>query len=164
MRRYELVTVVTNGHRIEGRRGLILAFFGKILAFFGNKTAILQLFTGVTDGHSGHRWSQMVTAGHSWSQNRRGLGAPVEASPLIPRSASPRWSRTGGGRHQKRKRVKHVKLPYMGHLTKYNPILPSIMAVSLPGASQPVRDSVVDDAHDAQGAVCHAVCMSFTVS
>ena len=38
------------------------------------------------------------------------------------------------------------------------------MAVSLPGASQPVRDSVVDDAHDAQGAVCHAVCMSFTVS
>ena len=37
MRRYELVTVVTNGHRIEGRRALILAFFGKILAFFGNK-------------------------------------------------------------------------------------------------------------------------------
>ena len=73
-------------------------------------------------------------------------------------------ARTGGGRAQKRKRVKHVKLPYMGHLTKYNPILPSIMAVSLPGASRPVRDSVVDDVHDAQGAVCHAVCMYFTVS
>ena len=76
-----MVTVVTDGHRIEGRRGAVLAFFGKILAFFGNKWAILQLFTGVTDGHSGHRWSQMVTGGHSWSQNRRGLGAPVEASP-----------------------------------------------------------------------------------
>ena len=61
--------------------GPIFAFFGKILAFFGNKRAILQLFTGVTDGHSGHRWSQMVTGGHSWSQNRRGLGAPVEATP-----------------------------------------------------------------------------------
>ena len=83
MRRYELVTVVTNGHRIEGRRGLILAFFGKILAFFGNKRAILQLFTGVTDGHSGHRWSQMVTGGHSWSQNRRGLGVPVDGTPLF---------------------------------------------------------------------------------
>ena len=81
MRRYELVTVVTDGHRIEGRRGLVLAFFGKILAFFGNKRAILQLFTGVTDGHSGHRWSQMVTGGHSWSQNRRGLGAPADTTP-----------------------------------------------------------------------------------
>ena len=74
MRRYELVTVVTNGHRIEGRRGLILAFFGKILgffgkilAFFGNKTAILQLFTGVTVVTAvtdGPRWSQVVTVGH----------------------------------------------------------------------------------------------------
>ena len=62
-----MVTVVTDGHRIEGRRGLILAFFGKILAFFGNKRAILQLFpvsqmvTAVTDGP---RWSQVVTVGH----------------------------------------------------------------------------------------------------
>ena len=67
MRRYELVTVVTNGHRIEGGRGLILAFFGKILAFFGNKTAILQLFTGVTVVTAvtdGPRWSQVVTVGH----------------------------------------------------------------------------------------------------
>ena len=81
MRRYELVTVVTDGHRIEGRRGLVLAFFGDILAFFGNIWAILVLFTGVTDGHSGHRWSQMVTGGHSWSQNRRGLGASVDTTP-----------------------------------------------------------------------------------
>ena len=88
MRRYELVTVVTDGHRIEGRRGVVLAFFGKIIAFFGNKRAILQLFTGVTDGHSGHRWSQMVTGGHSWSQNRRGLGAPVEGSPYYYSSRS----------------------------------------------------------------------------
>ena len=51
------------------------------MAIFLPFWAILQLFTGVTDGHSGHRWSQMVTGGHSWSQNRRGLGAPVEASP-----------------------------------------------------------------------------------
>ena len=64
-----------------GRLGPILAFFGKILAFFGNKRAVLQLFTGVTDGHSRHRWSQMVTGGHSWSQNRRGLGAPVDRTP-----------------------------------------------------------------------------------
>ena len=78
MRRYELVTVVTDGHRIEGRRGLVLVFLGKIIAFFGNKRAILQLLTG---GHSGHRWSQMVTGGHSWSQNRRGLGAPVGPTP-----------------------------------------------------------------------------------
>ena len=83
MRRYELVTVVTDGHRIEGRRGVVLAFFGNILAFFGNKWAILQLFTGVTDGHSGHGWSQMVTGGHSWSHNRRGLGAPVDGTVLV---------------------------------------------------------------------------------
>ena len=81
MRRYELVTVVTDGHRIEGRRGVVLAFFGNILAFFGNKWAILQLFTMVTAVTDGPRWSQVVTVGHSWSQNRRGLGAPVEASP-----------------------------------------------------------------------------------
>ena len=59
-----LASVVTDGHIIEGRRGLVLAFFGDILAFFGNIWAILVLFTGVTDGHSGHRWSQMVTVGH----------------------------------------------------------------------------------------------------
>ena len=44
----------------------------------------MQLFTGITDGHSGHsghRWSQMVTGGHSWSQNRRGLGAPADTTP-----------------------------------------------------------------------------------
>ena len=50
MRRYELVTAVTDGHRIEGRRGLVLAFFGNFRAFF----------TRVTDGHSGH-------SGHSFS-------------------------------------------------------------------------------------------------
>ena len=55
----------------------------------------------------------------------------------------------------------------MGHLTKYNPILLGIMAVSLPGASRPVRDSVVDDV---QGAVCqccvhvlHSVLIEFLV-
>ena len=67
MRRYELVTVVTDGHRIEGRRGVVLAFFGNILAFFGNKWAIFsfsrvsQMVTAVTDGP---RWSQVVTVGH----------------------------------------------------------------------------------------------------
>ena len=64
MRRYELVTVVTDGHRIEGRRGVVLAFFGNILAFFGNKWAILQLFTMVTAVTDGPRWSQVVTVGH----------------------------------------------------------------------------------------------------
>ena len=64
MRRYELVTVVTDGHRIEGPRGVVLAFFGNILAFFGNKCAILQLFTGVTAVTDGPRWSQVVTVGH----------------------------------------------------------------------------------------------------
>ena len=63
MRLYELVTVVTNGHRIEGRRGLILAFFGKILAFFGNKRAIFGDFRRVSGGSSGIGWSQLVSVG-----------------------------------------------------------------------------------------------------
>ena len=67
MRRYELVTVVTDGHRIEGRKGLALAFFGNILGFFGNKRATLELFTRVTVVTAvtdGPRWSQVVTVGH----------------------------------------------------------------------------------------------------
>jgi len=68
----------------KAEEGSYLPFLN-ILAFFGNKWAILQLFTGVTDGHSGHRWSQMVTGGHSWSQNRRGLGVPVDGTPFCVR-------------------------------------------------------------------------------
>ena len=67
MRRYELVTVVTDGHRIEGRRGVVLAFFGKIIAFLAIKgqfcsfSRASQMVTAVTDGP---RWSQVVTVGH----------------------------------------------------------------------------------------------------
>ena len=67
MRRYELVTVVTDGHRIEGPRGVVLAFFGKIIAFLAIKgqfcsfSRASQMVTAVTDGP---RWSQVVTVGH----------------------------------------------------------------------------------------------------
>ena len=64
----------------KGEEGSYLPFLANILAFFGNKRAYLELFT---DGHSRHRWSQMVTGGHSWSQNRRGLGVPVDGTPLF---------------------------------------------------------------------------------
>ena len=101
MRRYELVTVVTNGHRIEGRRGLILAFFGKILAFFGNKRAILQLFTGVTVVTAvtdGPRWSQVVTVGHRIGEGwvRPWAQPPGITAMWVPRACSTSSDARGG--------------------------------------------------------------------
>ena len=61
-----MVTVVTDGHRIEGPRGVVLAFFGNILALaingqFCSFSRVSQMVTAVTDGP---RWSQVVTVGH----------------------------------------------------------------------------------------------------